>query len=1141
MRKRVLVLDGAMGTMIQNCNLRAEDFGGDSYEGCNENLILSKPSVLEGIHRQYLVAGADILETNTFGGTPLVLNEFSLGAKAYEINRFSAELARRVCESFSDKPRFVAGSIGPTTKALSVTGGATFEELVENFRLQAEALYDGGVDYFLIETCQDTRNIKAALKGIDLAQAKHSVKLPVAVSGTIEPTGTMLAGQSAEALVVSLLHRDLLYIGLNCATGPEFMTESIRAMSELAPFSISCVPNAGLPDEDGNYLESPAMMSKVLKNFGDRHWLNVIGGCCGTTCEHIKAFANLASSIEPRNYERKPRSLLSGVEWIEVNEANRPIFVGERTNVIGSRKFKELIADEKWDEASDIARKQIKNAAQIIDICLANPDRDEFDDMKNFLEVLVKKIAAPLMIDSTDTKVIEMALTYSQGKAIINSINLEDGEERFQHICPLARDYGAALVVGLIDDDPQQGMGVTRQRKLEIAQRSYKLLTEKYGILPEDIYWDALVFPCGTGDPQYVGSGVETIEGIRLLKKEFPLCKTVLGISNVSFGLPAAGREVLNSVFLYHCTQAGLDLAIVNTEKLERFAEIPENEIKLCDDLLWNRGADPLGAFASHFGTKKSKQRQPKENLTLDERLARNIIEGSKEGLFDDLNKALETMKPLDIINGPLMTGMDEVGRLFNANKLIVAEVLQSAEAMKAAVDHLKPFMEKTNASLRGRVVLATVKGDVHDIGKNLVEIILSNNGFEVINLGIKVPSQTLIEAVRKYEPEILGLSGLLVKSAQMMVEAASDLSAAGIRIPILVGGAALTRNFVDRRIAPAYGEGLVEYANDAMNGLELSKQIIQESSRAELISKVKERRLKLAAAQPAKVEVSSFVERTQIPPQENPPQPPDWKRHSVTLPLESVWAFMNPLMLLGKHLGVKGDVVRALNDPAKAKELLASGQEAADAMRKGMEIAALLEEVKKEARSWISAKAVYQYFPAWTDGETLKLDAEPAIAWTFKRQREGEGLCLSDFAKASGENICLFVTSCQGPVRETAERWKKEGSFLKSHILLSLSLETAEAAAEYLHSMVRSQWGFADNPDMSMMDRFQARYRGKRYSFGYPACPELEFQHELFQALKPEDIGVTLTDGYMMSPECSVSALVFSHPQAKYFGVARD
>ncbi|MBY0370172.1 homocysteine S-methyltransferase family protein, partial [bacterium] len=548
LKKRILVIDGAMGTALQARNLTAEDFGGPEFEGCNENLVLTRPDVIRDIHESYLKAGCDIIETNTFGSTPMVLDEFALGFKAREINVTAARIAKEAAVKFStpEQPRFVAGSIGPTTKAISVTGGVTFAQLREQFREQAVGLLEGGVDYLLIETCQDTRNIKAAFLGCEDAMSATGVTVPMALSVTIEAMGTMLGGQSIEALLASVAHKDLLYLGLNCATGPEFMTDFIRSLAENSPFPVACVPNAGLPDENGCYLETPTMVSNVLGRFIDRGWLNVIGGCCGTHAGHVESLTNLARGKTPHVSKAPKRSFVSGVDFLEITDEMRPVIVGERTNVIGSRKFKKMIVDEKFDEASDIARAQIKGGAQILDVCLANPDRDETSDMERFLELVVKKVRVPLMIDSTDEKVIEVSLSYSQGKAIINSINLEDGEERYEKVVPLAKSYGAALVVGTIDDDPEQGMGVSRERKLAIAERSYKLLTEKYGVAPEDIYWDPLVFPCATGDQQYVGSAVETIEGIRLIKERFPGTRTILGISNVSFGLPEAGREVLN-------------------------------------------------------------------------------------------------------------------------------------------------------------------------------------------------------------------------------------------------------------------------------------------------------------------------------------------------------------------------------------------------------------------------------------------------------------------------------------------------------------------------------------------------------------------------------------------------------------------
>ena len=838
LNERILVIDGAMGTAIQARELGPEDFGGPEYEGCNEYLVITRPDVIAEIHQEYLEAGADILETNTFGATPVVLAEYNLAHEARRINREASQLARRLADAAStpEKPRFVAGSMGPTTKTISVTGGITFDELAEAYHQQAAGLMEGGADLLLLETSQDTLNIKAGLDGIDRAFAELGWEIPVAVQGTIEPMGTLLAGQDAEAFYTSLAHRDLLWVGFNCATGPEFMTDHVRTLAGLSHFPVACVPNAGLPDEDGRYNETPQMLANTIGRFVESGWVNLVGGCCGTGPEHIRLLAELAAGKATRKPVQSRQTRVSGIEALVIDQDVRPAIVGERTNVLGSRRFRRLIDQGDFEQAAEVGRRQVRNGAHILDVCLQDPDRDELADVTAFLDLLTKKVKAPIMVDSTDPHVIEEALKRLQGKSIINSINLEDGEARFQAVVPLARRYGAALVVGCIDDDKQQAQAITRQRKLDIALRSYQLLTTKYGVPPEDIIFDPLVFPAGTGDQNYIGSGVETIEGVRLIKEALPDTKTILGISNVSFGLPPAGREVLNSVFLYHCVQAGLDLAIVNSELLQRYTSIPEEERRLAEDLIWYQSQDPVAAFAAHFRDKAPKATvEERRSLPLDQRLALAIIEGTKEGLAEDLDEALLGRAPLEIINGPLMAGMDEVGRQFNANQLIVAEVLQSAEAMKFAVAHLEPHMDRADSATKGKVVLATVKGDVHDIGKNLVEIILANNGYKVVNLGIKVPPQELIDAYHQHRPDIIGLSGLLVKSAQMMVETVRDFRQAKVECPILVGGAALSKRFTRLRIAPEHS-GLVAYAQDAMSGLALAN-IIQDADERERLA----------------------------------------------------------------------------------------------------------------------------------------------------------------------------------------------------------------------------------------------------------------------------------------------------------------
>ncbi len=1135
-----MVLDGAMGTSIQDLGLSAEDFGGPELEGCNENLVRTRPDVIRNLHLGFLAAGADIIETDSFGSTSVVLAEYGLQADARELNRIAAAIARQAADSVAtpERPRFVAGSMGPTTKTISVTGGVSFDQLADAYQEQAEGLIEGGADLLLLETVQDTLNAKAGLIGIERATLKLGCAVGVAVQGTIETMGTLLAGQDIEAFYVSLAHRDLLWMGLNCATGPDFMTDHLRTLAEISRFPVACVPNAGLPDEEGHYHETPEILAAKMRRFLEQGWVNVVGGCCGTTPGHIRLLAEMAAAHRPRVAAAPLRSVVSGIETLVIDDATRPAIVGERTNVLGSRKFKRLVAEGRFEEASEVGRQQVRRGAHILDVCLQDPDRNEAEDLAQLLDHLVKKVKVPLMIDSTDHRVVEQALKRTQGKSIINSINLEDGEdsERLLRVIELSKRFGAALVVGCIDEDKQQAQAITRERKLQIAQRSYELLVKRHGIAPEDIFFDALVFPVGTGDRNYIGSGVETIEGIRAIKAALPRCKTILGISNVSFGLPEAGREVLNSVMLYHCVQAGLDSAIVNSEKLERYPSIPEQERRLAEDLIWWRGADPIGAFAAYFRARKARASiEQRASLPLDERLALYILEGSKDGLFDDLAAALKERRPLEIINGPLMKGMDEVGRLFNANQMIVAEVLQSAEAMKAAVSYLEPHMEKSETSGKGTIVLATVKGDVHDIGKNLVDIILSNNGYRVINLGIKVAPEELIKAYREHRPDAIGLSGLLVKSAQMMVITAQDLSAAEIACPLLVGGAALSARFTRTKIAPQYG-GMVAYANDAMNGLDLANQIVDPPRRAELAARLEAetaRMLKAVAAQPAAPQ-SAVEDRPAVRQDVEIPRPPDLRLHLLKdYDLDRIFSYINPAMLYSRHLGLKN-----------AEQALAGGDPKAVELRAAVRA---VEEVMLAA-SDIRANGAYKFFPANSQGHRLLIysaDGKRVLeSFTFGRQSDPPGLCLADYVapRSSGrvDYVAMMATTVGPGVRHLAEEWKRRGDYLRSHVLQVLALEGAEAFAELLHQKIREMWGFRDPEGITRKDLFQAHYRGKRFSFGYPACPRLEDQVQLFRLLDLENnIGIHLTEGFMMEPEGSVTAIVFHHPEARYFALS--
>jgi 5-methyltetrahydrofolate--homocysteine methyltransferase len=1152
---RILVLDGAMGTMLQNLHPTAADFGSPALDNCLEILCRTRPAWISGIHRAYLEAGADIVKTNSFQGSSIVLADFGIESQSHELNTLAARLARAAADEFSTaaKPRFVAGSMGPTNKSLTLRADISFGQLSDSYLIQARGLLEGGVDILLFETCYDTRNLKAGILAVQRLEKEIGGRIPLMLSGTIERWGAMLAGQTVESFYASVSHADLIAVGLNCATGPDLMTDHIRTLSQMASGRVSCHPNAGLPNEEDKYLETPESLTRQLSKFIDHGWLNMVGGCCGTTPDHIRAIAAMADGKTPRRMNAPShRAYYSGIDLVEAEENVRPLIVGERTNVIGSRLFKAMVAAEKWEEASEIARWQVKNGAHVVDVCLQSSDREERKDIDPFYSKLMPKIKAPVMIDTTDPQAIEAALQWCQGKSIINSVNLEDGEEKFERVCPLARAYGAALVVGTIDEDPVQAQAFTRERKLAVARRSVQLLTEKYGVPPEDIIIDPLVFPCATGDENYIGGAVETIEAIRLVKDNLPYVKTILGVSNISFGLPAAAREVVNSVFLYHATKAGLDLAIVNAEGLQRFASIPEHERHLAENLLFNTPALHLtasqdwreqtreekaainqfhiAAISDHFRGAGKREKKKMAELPIDERLAQYIVEGTKDGLIPDLDRKLEDgHNPLDIINGPLMAGMGEVGRLFNNNELIVAEVLQSAESMKAAVGHLQQFMQKADTAARGKIVLATVKGDVHDIGKNLVEIILANNGYEVINLGIKVAPDLLIEAWRKHQPDAIGLSGLLVKSAHQMVTTASDFKDNGVGIPLLVGGAALSEKFTNGRIGPAYGSPTF-YAKDAMTGLRIMNELMDPNTRdALLLAHCFSASETVAVTEDApKIPVStarSSKVRTDIP----IPAAPSLDRRVRTIPnLPEVWSYINPFMLYGRHLGFKGNFEKLL----------------ADRDPKALELFNQIEDVKTQAAAFMKARAVWQYFEAERQGNSIQLfapgSAAPVHTFEFPRQPKSEGLCLSDYVldpqAGQRDQVGLFVVSAGEGIRDRSEAAKQRGEFFLAHALQALAIETAEGSAEWLHRRMREDWGFGDPPSTTMQDRFTSRYRGKRYSFGYPACPNLEDQQGLFQLLRPEEIGVELTEGFMMDPEASVSALVFHHPDCAYF-----
>jgi len=1117
--ERILLLDGATGTGFEAMALDAEAYGGERLAGCPEALVLHRPEAVLELHRGYLEAGADIVETNTFGGTPIVLAEYGLEGRAEELNRRAAELAREACAEAATaaRPRWVGGSMGPTTKSLTLIGGATFTEMVAAYHTQAKGLAKGGADVLLIETAQDALNLKAAL----IACRDAAPDLPVAVSATIEPTGTTLGGQTIEAVAVMVEPWAPLWVGLNCSTGPGPMTEPVRALAALTPSFLSVVPNAGMPDETGRYHEPPERFAEVLERFAKPGWVNLLGGCCGTTAAHIRALRRVADVNLPRRPPAYDPAWVAGGEPVQLRQERPPLIVGERTNALGSRKFKQLIEEERWAEAAEIGRRQVRRGAQVVDVCVADPEGDEAARMTAFVSSLRRIVRAPLMVDTTDPDVLAVALELIPGRPVINSVNLEDGGERLDRVAELARRFGAAVVAGCIDEHPTDGMARTGERKAEIAERLLERL-ESHGLRRSEILIDPLVFPAATGDPKFEGSARETVDGIRIIKERIDGALTVAGISNVSFGLPAAGRKVINAVFLHHCVQAGLDAAIVNSQALVRVPSLDPEEVRRAEGVLFGGGRSAVDEFVAAYRDVKPGAHDELDSLPPEERLQRMVLDGRRTGLDETLDLLLERHQPLDIINGPLMAGMDEVGRLFGEGSLIVAEVLVSAEVMQAAVDHLRPHLGGVEEIGRGSILLATVRGDVHDIGKNLVGMIMASNGYRVVDLGVQVPSQRLIEAWESERTDLIGLSGLLVRSTQQMVATVSDLDAHGIRVPVLVGGAALNPRFVRERIAPAYS-AVVSYARDAMEGLRTANGLL--SGNMEAVDPPGPSRPQAESSQmpaPGPAEPARVLDVGELP------TAPDLARHRLSdLPLDQILPWLNPQMLFGKHLGLPGSVRRALErGDTRATELVERVEELQDAA---------------VSRAWLRPAGVFQWFLAHGEGEEVVIragDATELSRFPYPRQEKSPRRSAADWVHPDPEaadTVALMAVTVGRHYQRVAYSLRQEGRLLDAFALEALALETAEATAEWLHRRLRDLWGFPDSEELTREEVFRARYRGIRLSFGYPACPDLEPQRDLMRLLAADEIGIEVTEGLMMSPEASVSAVVFHHPDAKY------
>jgi len=1156
--RKIIVFDGATGTYLQGQNLSIDDYGGENLVGCNEYLVMSKPTIVEKMHRDYLDTGCDVVETNSFGGTSIVLAEYGLHNQAYEINLKAAQIAKRVAQEYSAKShqRFVAGSMGPTTKLPSL-GHISFKEMAASYKEQVKGLLEGGVDLFCVETCQDVLQTKSALYAIFEYFEEIKRRIPVIASVTIESIGTMLLGTEISAALTTLEPYDIDIIGINCATGPKEMSEHIRTLSAMSPKPIFVMPNAGIPENIGgraHYHLTPDEMAENLSHFVKDLGVNIVGGCCGTTPVHIKKIVEAVGSLSPK--ERK-YDFIPGASSLYQSSPfridNPPTLIGERTNANGSKLFRDLLAKEDWESMVAMGREQVKEGAHMLDVCGAYVGRDEVADMREIITRFNKQITIPLVIDSTEANVIEESLQRIAGKAVINSINLEDGEERIDKIVPLCRKYGAAVIALTIDEE---GMAKTVDKKIAIVRRIYELAVGKYKMKPHDLIFDPLTFTLGSGDEEFRRSATETINAIRLIKKEFPDVQTSLGVSNVSFGLSPATRQVLNSVFLHFAIEAGLDMAIVHASKILPLFKIDEKGRELARQLVFDERRyegedehkklvfDPLTELMAYYAGKKKESVETRiVSGSIEDRLKNRIIDGNKVGMNNDLDEALKQYSPLDIVNNILLDGMKVVGDLFGSGQMQLPFVLQSAEVMKSAVAYLEPLMEKKEGTHKGTMIIATVKGDVHDIGKNLVDIILTNNGYKVINLGIKCPVESMIHAAKEHHADAIGMSGLLVKSTLVMKENLEVLNEQHIKVPVILGGAALTRRYVEQDLKFVY-KGQVFYANDAFDGLRFMEEIkngkysedhITNSSETEsedfLIGS--EAKIAMMLAENHKISRRSKINRDVII-----PKPPFWGSKVVTdISLEEIFPFINEAAL------IRGQwkITRGKKSEKEYKQILHE------------QIYPEYEELKQRVirEKLLSPKVVYGYFPCQSDANELiiyNIDQNnpkltELLRFSFPRQNNDRFLCISDYFApiASGRvDVVAFHMVTMGNVASRHSKTLFESNEYKEYLYFhGLSVESAEALAELWHKRIRQELGIAVNDAQEIKRLFNQGYQGARFSFGYPACPNLEDHKKLFALLQPERIGVTMTDEYMLNPEQSTDAIIVHHPEARYFNVS--
>ena len=1143
----VVIYDGAMGTSIQSLNLTADDFGGERTNGCNDYLVITRPDVIEEIHASFLTVGSEVIETNTFRANRLTLAEYGLGDRVLEINRAAAQLARRVADRFAAKTgisRYVAGSIGPSGKLPSSDdpdlGNITFDALAEVFYEQAQGLVEGGVDVLLLETSQDILEVRAAVVGINRYFADAGIRIPLQAQITLDTSGRMLFGTDIASALATLEALPIDVIGLNCSTGPEHMAEPVRYLVEHSTRPISVLPNAGLPinvEGEAVYPMQPDPFAHMMSEFVD--WgVNVVGGCCGTTPAHLeKLIAQVKGAPDSARapLSRQPATepvASSGMRATALRQSPPPTLIGERLNSQGSRKIKRLLLDEDYDGILQVAQDQVDAGAHILDVCVALTERaDEAEQMKKVVKKLAMGIEVPLMIDSTEADVIEAALSLYPGRGLINSINLENGRERIDAVLPIALKHGAAVVALTID---QRGMAKTAERKVEVAQAIYDIAVNEYGLAPHDLIFDDLTFTLATGDPEMAASGVETIEGIRRIKAALPGVLTSLGVSNVSFGLSQPARAVLNSVFLYHCVGAGLDMAIVNPVHITPYAEIPDEQRALADDLIFNRHPDALARFIQYFeqhdvDSAADEKADPTADMTAEEALHWQIVHRKKEGVEALIDDCLTRQDAVGVLNNVLLPAMKEVGDKFGEGKLILPFVLQSAEVMKKSVAYLENFLERKEGTSKGIVVLATVYGDVHDIGKNLVRTILSNNGYTVHDLGKQVPANRIIDAAIEHEADAIGLSALLVSTSKQMPLVVNELARRGIEIPVLIGGAAINRAF-GRRIlfleddSTPYPAG-VYYCKDAFEGLAVMDQLSDPARRATLLEQiVGEAYAEAGKPRPVVRERRPDEARSTIGPAPDIPAPPFWGARAVLdIPLDSVFPYIHKPELFRLSWGARN----------------AHGEEWE---RLQAEFEARLGRMKKAATadSTLRPQAVYGYFPAQADGETLVIydpngyasggALEEIARFTFPRQPFGEHLCLADyFAPVGGDrvDVCpLQVVTVGTQATEVFDRLQRQNEYTEAYFFHGLAVQTAEATATYINRHINRELGIPVE-------------RGKRYSWGYPACPDLEDHATLFRLLPAEErLGMSLTAAYQLVPEQSTAAIVVHHPDAKYYSV---